>query len=84
MDKMYIEGTKATRTPTEDSLNKLLAELNEFFGKRDRSDAEWIKEEMEFLDRNIFHVAYGNLVWLKKKLKESPQTTKKSSKKKKR
>jgi hypothetical protein len=84
MDKMYFEGTKVARTPSGESLNKLLAELNEYFGAKDPNDAEWIKEETEFLDRNIFYVAYGHLAWLKKKLKESPQKTKKSSKKKKR
>lgn len=84
MDKMYVEGTKLARTPSGDSLNRILATFNEFFEEKDIGDVAWIKEEREILDRQIFYDAYGHISWIKKKLIDPQKKPKKTSKRRKR
>ena len=83
LDKMTGAAEKKTRTTTGESLNRLLAVLNSFFETRDLNDPDWIREQIQVLDRTIFQKAHGHLAWLKKKL-TPPRKRKKSSKKKKR
>jgi hypothetical protein len=83
LDKMAGAAEKKTRSTSGDSLNRLLAALNEYFETRDVSGLNWIGEQIQVLDQTIFQKAYGHLSWLKKKLRNPPKS-KKSSKRKKR
>jgi hypothetical protein len=83
MDKMALTGDMVSKSVSEESLNKMLAELNDYFEKR-VNDSEWLKSQKELLDLNIFYKAYGHLTWLKKKLRAHPPKGQKSTKNKKR
>ena len=83
MDKKALTGDGTIKSASEESLNKVLAELNNYFEKR-LNDSEWLKDQKELLDLNIFYKAYGHLAWLKKKLKDRSRKRQKSGKKKKR
>ena len=83
MDKMAFTGDGTNKSVSEESLNKMLAELNDYFGKR-LNNSEWLKDQKELLDLKIFYRAYGHLTWLKKKLRAHPPKGQKSTKKKKR
>ena len=83
LDKMAFTGNETNKSVSEESLNKVLAELNDYFEKR-LNDSEWLKDQRELLDLNIFYRAYGHLTWLRKKLRAHPPKGQKSTKKKKR
>jgi len=83
MDKMALTGDMVSKSVSQESLNKMLAELNDYFEKR-VNHSEWLKNQKELLDLNIFYRAYGHLTWLKKKLRARPPKGQKSTKKKKR
>jgi hypothetical protein len=83
MDKMAFTGDGTNKSVSEEGLNKMLAELNDYFKKR-LNNSGWLKDQKELLDLNIFYRAYGHLTWLKKKLRAHPPKGQKSTKKKKR
>ena len=80
-DKMAGVDEKKSRTTSGESLNRVLALLNNYFETRDLNDPDWINEQKEVLDLPLFHEVYGHLTWLKKKLRKSPSKGKKVSKK---
>ena len=83
MDKGALAEGATVRSVSQESLNKILADVNDYFDRR-VNDSEWLEELEELLDLNIFHNAYGHLTWLKKKLRARPHKRQKSGKKKKR
>jgi hypothetical protein len=83
MDKAALTGDGTIKSVSEESLNKMLADVNNYFERR-VNDSEWLENLEEVLDLNIFHNAYGHLTWLKKKLRARPHMRQKSGKKKKR
>jgi hypothetical protein len=84
LDKMAGAAEKKTRTTSGDSLNRLLAVLNDYFEIREVNDPDWIRDQKQLLDRSIFQKAYGHLTWLKNKLRDSGRKSKRSRKRKRR
>ena len=83
MDKAALTGDGTIKSVSEESLNKMLADVNNYFERR-VNDSEWLENLEEVLDLNIFHKAYGHLGWLRKKLRARPHKRQKSGKKRRR
>jgi hypothetical protein len=81
MDKAALTGDGTIKSVSEESLNKMLADVNNYFERR-VNDSEWLENLEAVLDLNIFSKACSHLTWLKKKLRARPHKHRKSGKKK--
>jgi hypothetical protein len=80
MDKMAVTGDGEAKSVSGESLNKILAGLNDYFQER-VNDSEWLGNLKKLLDRSIFYESYGHLTWLKKKLMARPHKSRTLTKK---